>query len=81
MKAKALTRAELSEEEVQKLIDERDLARKNKDFKVSDEIRARLDEVGIKLMDNTPQRTVWRPSIPPKYNQHQSSGTAATDAK
>lgn len=42
-----MTRAELSEEEVQKLIEERDSARKKKDIEVSDEIRTRLEEVGI----------------------------------
>jgi len=37
--------------EVQKLIDERQLARKNKDFKKADELRRKIEEQGIKIKD------------------------------
>ena len=38
-------------EEVQKLIDERQLARQNKDFQKADELRQKLEEQGIKIKD------------------------------
>jgi len=41
----------ISEEELQKLIDERNIARKNKDFKLADKIREDLKEKGIELLD------------------------------
>lgn len=40
------------------LIEERQLARKNKDFKKSDEIRAKLEQMGI-LIKDTPQGPKW----------------------
>ncbi len=42
---------EILEEDIQKLIDQRQLARKNKDFKRADAIRDQLKEKGIELMD------------------------------
>jgi len=48
----------LSEQEIRSLIDERNLARKAKDFKRSDEIRDLLKAKGIQLKD-TPQGTLW----------------------
>ena len=44
--------------EVMALIEERQLARKNKDFKKSDEIRAKLEAMGI-LIKDTPQGPKW----------------------
>ena len=41
------------EPEIQKLIDMRQEARKNKDFKTADEIRNRLQELGIVLEDTS----------------------------
>lgn len=46
-------------EAVNKLIEERALARKEKNFAKSDEIRNKLLEMGITVMD-TPEGTVWR---------------------
>lgn len=45
--------------EVEKLIAEREEARKNRDFKRSDEIRDKLKEMGIAIED-TPQGTKWK---------------------
>ena len=45
--------------DVEKLIEERNLARKNKDFKESDAIRDELLERGIVLEDK-PQGTIWK---------------------
>jgi cysteinyl-tRNA synthetase len=44
---------------VQILLDERDKARKAKDFKQADAIRTRLAEAGI-LLEDTPDGTTWR---------------------
>ena len=37
--------------EVQKIIDEREMARKNKDWKKADELRARIIELGFEVKD------------------------------
>ncbi|XP_019084919.1 PREDICTED: cysteine--tRNA ligase 2, cytoplasmic-like isoform X2 [Camelina sativa] len=63
MKQKALTRAEMGEEEVLRKIEERKMARKNKEFKRSDKIRESLAVKGIYLED-TLGGTVWRPATP-----------------
>ncbi len=47
------------EEEISKLIEERNQARKNKDFKKSDAIRDSLKEKGIQLED-TPDGVIWK---------------------
>ncbi|KAG2618792.1 cysteine--tRNA ligase CPS1, chloroplastic/mitochondrial-like [Panicum virgatum] len=60
LKEKSLTRAGLTEEELQELIEQRNVARKNKQFEVSDGIRRKLATKGIALMDE-PTGTVWRP--------------------
>ena len=44
---------------VQMLIDQRNDARKTKNFAQADVIRKRLDEIGI-LLEDTPQGTKWR---------------------
>ncbi|XP_078159783.1 cysteine--tRNA ligase CPS1, chloroplastic/mitochondrial-like isoform X1 [Carex rostrata] len=59
----ALKRAGLTEEELLKKIEERTLARKNKQYEVSDCIRKELTAVGIALMDE-PGSTIWRPCEP-----------------
>ncbi|VVB05863.1 unnamed protein product [Arabis nemorensis] len=64
MKQKALARAGIEEEEVLRRIEEREIARKNKEFKRSDEIRELLENKGITLMDIPGKDTVWRPYIP-----------------
>lgn len=63
LKEKALVRAEITEDEISRLIEERSTARKNKDFSRSDQIRAELTAKGISLMDE-PTGTVWRPCVP-----------------
>ena len=50
---------EVLEEEIEALIEERQQARKAKNYKRSDEIRDQLQEMGIELMD-TPQGVQWR---------------------
>ncbi len=45
--------------EVENLISERSTARKNKDFKRSDEIRDKLKSMGI-ILEDTPQGTKWK---------------------
>ncbi|WP_010170048.1 cysteine--tRNA ligase [Bacillus coahuilensis] len=51
--------AELLDEEIEKLIEERIQARKNCDFKRSDEIRDKLKEMNI-VLEDTPQGTRWK---------------------
>ncbi|MCL7035806.1 hypothetical protein MKW94_000038 [Papaver nudicaule] len=62
-KAKALTRANLSEEDVLVKIELRDQARNSKDFSTSDQIRSELTAKGISLMD-LGNETTWRPCVP-----------------
>jgi cysteinyl-tRNA synthetase len=47
------------EEIINKLVNDRKEARKNKDFAAADAIRAKLDEKGI-VVEDTPEGTVWR---------------------
>ncbi|CAO2825849.1 unnamed protein product [Amaranthus hypochondriacus] len=68
LKEKALVRAKLSEADVKKKIEERDAARKNKEFEKSDAIRKDLAVVGIGLMDS-PEGTTWRPVLPTALQQ------------
>lgn len=49
---------ELSDD-IQKLVDEREAARKAKDFKRADEIRDKLKEMGI-VLEDTPQGVRWK---------------------
>ncbi|KAL8501765.1 hypothetical protein ACS0TY_021040 [Phlomoides rotata] len=63
LKDYALKRAKLTEDQVLLKIEERNVARNNKDYEKSDAIRKDLAAVGIALMDN-PQGTTWRPAIP-----------------
>lgn len=63
LKEKALKRAELEEQKVLSLINERVELRRNKEFSKSDEIRAWLEAKGIGLMDEGTE-TIWRPCIP-----------------
>jgi len=50
----------MSEKEIKKLIDKRNKARQEKDFKTADKIRKDLDKAGIILEDNK-DGTTWRP--------------------
>ncbi|CAI5516251.1 unnamed protein product [Closterium sp. Naga37s-1] len=61
LKQLALKRAGMSAEQVQGMLEQRDEARKAKDFAQSDAIRDELALVGIMLMD-TPAGTAWRPA-------------------
>ena len=45
--------------EIKRLIDERNAARKAKDFKKSDEVRNKLSGMGI-ILEDTKDGTVWR---------------------
>jgi len=49
----------ISEEEILKRIEERRIARVEKDWKKSDQIREELSNQGILLKD-TPQGTTWK---------------------
>lgn len=68
MKGKALKRAEMIEDDVLHLIEERTLARKNKDFAKGDQIRGDLACKGIALMD-VGKETIWRPCVPVPVEQ------------
>lgn len=59
----ALRRAKLTEDQVLQKIEERNAARKNKEYEKSDAVRKDLATVGIALMDS-PEGTTWRPAIP-----------------
>lgn len=58
-----MKRANLSEDDVLLKIEERNTARKNKEYEKSDAIRRDLAALGIALMDS-PEGTTWRPAIP-----------------
>lgn len=53
----------MTAEQLQQMIEQRTLARKNKDFAESDRIRTELSALGIALMGE-PTGTLWRPSEP-----------------
>lgn len=72
LKDKALKRAELTEDDVLRFIEERTTARKNKEFSKSDQIRADLSSKGIALMD-VGKETIWRPCIPVEQEQESPS--------
>lgn len=56
---RVLERLGMKEEELLELIDKRNTARKNKDFKTSDQIRDELIKKSIVLMDTPDGRTDW----------------------
>ena len=62
MRALALQRAGLSEAELAAAIEERQAARKAKDFAAGDRIRDELAQKGVSLQD-TPQGVDWRPAF------------------
>ena len=75
LKGKALKRANLTEEQLQEQIEQRTVARKNKQFEVSDRIRKHLATLGISLMDE-PTCTSWRPCEPERPEE---SGSVTSD--
>ena len=44
---------------IQALINKRNLARSNKEWEKADEVRNQLDELGI-LLEDTPEGTIWK---------------------
>lgn len=54
-----LQSVDVAEEEIQKLVEERTEARKNKDFSKADEIRDYLDSKGI-ILEDKPDGTIWK---------------------
>lgn len=61
-KREGLKRLDISEEEIERLIKERDKARKQKDWKKADEIRAELLKKGI-ILEDSQIGTQWRISL------------------
>ncbi|PKA66331.1 cysteinyl-tRNA synthetase [Apostasia shenzhenica] len=72
LKEKALKRAGFTETEVEQRIEERNIARKNKEYEKSDKVREELYVKGIALMDE-PKGTIWRPCEPPEVQPEISS--------
>ena len=60
----ALTRADLTEEDIAAAIDGRREARKEKDFERADTIRDKYAALGIAFKD-APAGTTWYPTTPP----------------
>jgi cysteinyl-tRNA synthetase len=58
-KEEGLKRLNLSEEEIQKWIEDRNAARKQKNWKRGDEIRSDLFSKGI-VLEDTPSGTIWK---------------------
>lgn len=57
-----IKRVDISEEEIERMIEERALARKNKDWQKADQIRQVLLDKGI-ILEDRPHRTVWKVKI------------------
>ncbi|KAF2287247.1 hypothetical protein GH714_039438 [Hevea brasiliensis] len=74
MREKSLRRAKLTEDQVLQKIEERNVARKNRDYEKSDAIRKDLATLGIALMDS-PDGTSWRPAIPLALQEQQVAAT------
>ncbi len=60
---RGLKKLGLTEKEVLELVEERDQARKKRDWKKADEIRSLLLSKGI-VLEDTPSGTLWRISLP-----------------
>jgi len=58
-KKEGLKRLNLTEEEILRSMEERNLARKEKNFKKADEIRGNLLSKGI-VLEDTPSGTLWK---------------------
>lgn len=57
-----IKRVDISEEEIERMIEERALARKSKDWQKADHIRQVLLDKGI-ILEDRPHRTVWKVKI------------------
>jgi cysteinyl-tRNA synthetase len=58
-KKEGLNKLNLSEEEILRFVEERDIARKEKHWKRADEIRNNLLSKGI-ILEDTPSGTEWK---------------------
>ena len=58
-KKEGLKKLKISEEEILKWIEERNVARREKNWKKADEIRKDLLSKGI-VLDDTPSGTIWK---------------------
>lgn len=58
-KERVLKRVGIQKSDLEKMIEDRNIARKNKDFKKSDEVRDSLLAKGIMLMDTPDGKTEW----------------------
>ncbi|PRW59911.1 cysteine--tRNA cytoplasmic isoform X1 [Chlorella sorokiniana] len=76
LRALALTRAGLSEEQIAAAIEERAAARAAKDYAASDAVRLRLEAAGILIMD-TPEGTTWKPGPRLHIAEEENAATAA----
>jgi len=59
LRARAMSLVESDSEEIDRLVAERNQARAERDFARADEIRSRLSDMGIELMDG-PEGTSWK---------------------
>lgn len=64
LKEKALKRAGVNQDELLQSIQERALARKNRQFELADQIRNDWTAKGIALMDVGKYDSIWRPCVP-----------------
>lgn len=55
----SMKKEEILDEEIEKLIEKRNQARKQRDFKTADQIRDQLKELNI-ILEDTPQGTRWK---------------------
>lgn len=59
---KGIAAKDADEDAIIRLVEERDMARKQKDFKKSDELRKRLSDMGV-ILEDAKEGTVWRRKI------------------
>jgi len=59
LKEKAIKKTGIDEFQIEKLIDQRDVARERKDWKKADKIRSDLEKIGI-ILEDTPAGTRWK---------------------
>lgn len=59
VKKRGIEKAGIDEFQIEKLIDQRDVARERKDWKKADKIRSDLEKIGI-ILEDTPAGTRWK---------------------